>query len=434
MPVRHVPFNRPAVPEASYRYLRQAVDNMHLSGDGPFTKRCHELLEHLLDAPKVLLTTSCTHALEMAAILLGVRPGDEVVVPSFTFVSTVNAFVLRGARPVFADIRPDTLNMDETCLPALVSHRTRAVVPVHYAGVACEMIDILRIATDVGAAVVEDNAHGLFGRYHGRPLGTFAPLATQSFHETKNISCGEGGALVINDTELAERAEVVREKGTNRSRFFRGQVDKYTWVDLGSSYLPSDALAALLFAQLEIRDRIQARRRHLWETYAAGLTEWAADSGVLLPHVPPHCEQPYHLFYLLMPTLDDRQNLIGHLRAAGVQATFHYVPLHLSAMGERFGGRPGDCPVTEAVSDRLVRLPLFLDLSDEDQARVIGLVTAFRVSSGCDPVAELLARLTGAQRSRRASHGTRVEAGHGPASRPRHPDIGATANVHSGEV
>lgn len=398
MPAPHIPFNRPAVPEASYRYLRQAVDNMHLSGDGPFTKRCHALLERLLDAPKVLLTTSCTHALEMAAILLGVRPGDEVIVPSFTFVSTVNAFVLRGARPVFSDIRPDTLNMDETRLPQLLSHRTRAVVPVHYAGVACEMDAILPIAADAKAAVVEDNAHGLFGRYHGRPLGTFAPLATQSFHETKNLSCGEGGALVINDAELAERAEIVREKGTNRSRFFRGQVDKYTWVDLGSSYLPSDALAALLFAQLEMRERIQARRRHLWDTYAAGLAGWAVESGVFLPHVPPHCDQPAHLFYLLMPTLDDRQNLIAHLRAAGVQATFHYVPLHLSEMGVRFGGRPGDCPVTEAASDRLVRLPLFLDLSDEDQARVIRLVKAFRVSSGNEPVAEVLARVGGVQR------------------------------------
>jgi dTDP-4-amino-4,6-dideoxygalactose transaminase len=398
MAVRHVPFNRPAVPEASYRYLRQAVENMHLSGDGPFTRRCHALLERLLDAPKVLLTTSCTHALEMAAILLDVRPGDEVVVPSFTFVSTVNAFVLRGARPVFADIRPDTLNLDEGKLPALLSRRTRAVVPVHYAGVACEMVDIVRLATDAGSAVVEDNAHGLFGRYHGRPLGTFAPLATQSFHETKNISCGEGGALVINDPELAERAEVIREKGTNRSRFFRGQVDKYTWVDVGSSYLPSDALAALLFAQLEIRDRIQARRQHLWETYAAGLAGWAAASGVLLPHVPPHCDQPYHLFYLLMPTLDDRQNLIAHLRAADVTAAFHYVPLHLSEMGERFGGRPGDCPVTEVVSDRLVRLPLFLDLSDEDQKWVIRLVKSFRATAGREPVAELLGRLSGVQR------------------------------------
>lgn len=398
MAVRHVPFNRPAVPEASYRYLRQAVENMHLSGDGPFTKRCHALLERLLGAPKVLLTTSCTHALEMAAILLGVRPGDEVVVPSFTFVSTVNAFVLRGARPVFADIRPDTLNLDETRLPRLLTRRTRAVVPVHYAGVGCEMIDILRAAADAGAAVVEDNAHGLFGRYHGRPLGTLAPLATQSFHETKNISCGEGGALVINDPELAERAEVIREKGTNRSRFFRGQVDKYTWVDVGSSYLPSDALAALLFAQLEIRDRIQARRRWLWEMYAASLAGWAADGGVLLPHVPPHCDQPYHLFYLLMPTLDDRQNLIAHLKAAGVTAAFHYVPLHLSEMGVRFGGRPGDCPVTEAVSDRLVRLPLFLDLADDDQRRVIRLVKAFRVSAGREPVPEGLARVAGTVR------------------------------------
>ena len=401
--MRHIPFNRPAVPEAVCHYLRQAVENMHLSGDGPFTKRCHELLERALGVPKVLLTTSCTHALEMAAMLLDVQPGDEVVVPSFTFVSTVNAFVLRGAKPVFADVRPDTLNMDEGRLPDLLSDRTRAVVPVHYAGVGCEMPDVLRSAAEVGAAVVEDNAHGLFGRYRGRPLGTFAPLATQSFHETKNISCGEGGALLINDPELLERAEVIREKGTNRSRFFRGQVDKYTWVDLGSSYLPSDALAALLFAQLEIREKIQDRRRHLWESYAAALADWAAERGVGLPHVPPHCEQPYHLFYLLLPTLDDRQALLAHLKAAGVTATFHYVPLHLSPMGRGFGGRPGDCPVTEAVSDRLVRLPLFYDLSDDDLRRVVRAVKSFRVSIGREPVAELLARLSGAHRHRVAA-------------------------------
>jgi dTDP-4-amino-4,6-dideoxygalactose transaminase len=392
--VSAIPFNRPTVPEAAYRYLRQAVENMHLSGDGPFTRRCHALLEQILAAPRVLLTTSCTHALEMAALLLDVGPGDEVIVPSFTFVSTVNAFVLRGARPVFADVRPDTLNLDERALPGLLSRRTRVVVPVHYAGVGCEMGPILRTAAAGGAAVVEDNAHGLFGTYHGRPLGSIAPLATQSFHETKNISCGEGGALVINDPAFAERAEVLREKGTNRSRFFRGQVDKYTWVDLGSSYLPSDLLAALLYAQLEARERTQARRRELWEGYFDGLADWAAESGLVLPHVPAHCEQPYHLFYLLLPSLDDRQALIAHLRAAGVCATFHYVPLHLSEMGRRYGGRPGDCPVTEAVSDRLVRLPLFSDLTGEEHARVIRAVKAFRVSTGREPLAELLTRVS----------------------------------------
>jgi dTDP-4-amino-4,6-dideoxygalactose transaminase len=394
----HIGFNRPAMPAAAYRYLREAVRNMHLSGDGPFTRRCHALLEAVLGAPKVLLTTSCTHALEMAALLLDVGPGDEVVVPSFTFVSTANAFVLRGARVVFADVRPDTLNLDERQLPGLLTRRTRAVVPVHYAGVGCEMDAIGSAAAAAGVAVVEDNAHGLFGTYRGRPLGSLGAIAAQSFHETKNISCGEGGALVLNDPALAERAEVIREKGTNRSRFFRGEVDKYTWVDVGSSYLPSDALAALLLAQLEMRAAIQARRRAVWDRYRAGLAGWAADHRVRLPHVPDHCGHPAHLFHLLLPTLDDRQALLAHLKARGVVATFHYVPLHLSEMGVRHGGRPGLCPVTEAVSDRLVRLPLFYDLSDADVDRVIGAVTAFRVPAGREPVADLLARVASPRR------------------------------------
>jgi dTDP-4-amino-4,6-dideoxygalactose transaminase len=394
----HIAFNRPAMPEAAYRYLREAVRNSHLSGDGPFTRRCHTLLEAVLGAPRVLLTTSCTHALEMAAILLDVRPGDEVVVPSFTFVSTVNAFVLRGARPVFADIRPDTLNLDERQLSGLLSRRTRAVVPVHYAGVGCEMDAITRTAAAAGVPVVEDNAHGLFGTYRGRPLGSFGAVAAQSFHETKNISCGEGGAVVLNDPALVERAEVIREKGTNRGRFFRGQVDKYTWVDVGSSYLPSDALAALLLAQLEMRDAIQARRRAIWERYRTELAEWADGYGIRLPHVPDQCGHPAHLFYLLLPTLDDRQSMLAHLKARGIVGTFHYVPLHLSEMGVRFGGRPGLCPVTEAVSDRLVRLPLFFDLADADVDRVIAAVTTFRMPTGRESVAELLARMSGVKR------------------------------------
>jgi dTDP-4-amino-4,6-dideoxygalactose transaminase len=371
-----VPFNRPLVLEAGYEYLRQAVAQGHLSGDGRFTRQCHALLERLLGVPKVLLTTSCTHALEMAALLLDVRPGDEVIVPSFTFVSTANAFVLRGARPVFADVRPDTLNLDEAHLERLITPRTRAVVPVHYAGVACAMDAILEVAARHGVAVVEDNAHGLFGCYGGRPLGTFGCLASLSFHETKNLSCGEGGALLINDERYVERAEVLREKGTDRNRFFRGEVDRYTWRDVGSSYLPSDALAALLFAQLEAHERIQARRRAIWERYAEGLRDWAGAAGVRLPVVPAGCEQAYHLFYLLLPSPEERQALIAALRARGVHAIFHYLPLHLSDMGRRFGGREGDCPVTEAVAERLVRLPLFYDLSESDQARVISSVVS----------------------------------------------------------
>jgi dTDP-4-amino-4,6-dideoxygalactose transaminase len=385
-----VPFNRPSILEHAFQYLREAVAHGHLSGDGPFTRKCHALLEQLLGVPRALLTTSCTHALEMSALLIGVGPGDEVILPSFTFVSTVNAYVLRGARPVFADIRPDTLNLDEDLLPGLITPRTRAVVPVHYAGVGCEMEAIGALAGRHGIPVVEDNAHGLLGRYRGRPLGTFGCLATLSFHETKNFSCGEGGALLINDPRYLERAEVLREKGTNRSRFFRGQVDKYTWVDVGSSFLPSDVLAALLCAQLETHATIQRRRARIWRTYAQGLRDWAADNGVRLPVVPPHCQQAYHMFYLILPSLEQRQALIGHLKAARIASVFHYLPLHLAEMGQKFGGRPGDCPVTEAVSDRLLRLPFYTDLAEPDQDRVIRAVKAFRVSPSRDAGEDVL--------------------------------------------
>lgn len=366
-----IPFNRPCLVGNEPLYMAQAVQQGHISGDGYFSKRCHELLERELGVRKALLTTSCTHALEMAALLLDIRPGDEVIVPSFTFVSTVNAFVLRGARPIFIDVRPDTLNLDEAKLEPLLTPRTKAIVPVHYAGVGCEMDAILEVARRHGVAVVEDNAHGLFGKYKGRYLGTFGCLATQSFHETKNFTCGEGGALLINDPQYAERAEILREKGTNRSRFFRGQVDKYTWVDIGSSYLPSDILAAFLYAQLEAREEIQAKRRRLWHYYYDHLREWADEHGVRLPIVPPHCEQSYHMFYLLMPSLEQRQALITHLKSCGILSVFHYLPLHLSDMGRRFGYKEGDCPVTEEVSDRLVRLPFFNDLSPQDQASVV---------------------------------------------------------------
>jgi dTDP-4-amino-4,6-dideoxygalactose transaminase len=297
--------------------------------------------------------------------------------PSFTFVSTANAVVLRGARPVFADIRPDTLNLDERLLEPLVTPRTRAILPVHYAGVGCEMDAILAVAGRHGLEVVEDNAHGLFGKYRGRPLGSLGGLAAQSFHETKNISCGEGGALVINDARYADRAEIIREKGTNRSRMFRGLVDKYTWVDVGSSALPSDVLAAFLYAQLERRDDIQARRRRIWDTYARELPRWAAGLGIRLPVVPEHCEQPYHLFYLVTASLAQRTRLIAHLKERGVLAVFHYLPLHLSDMGQRFGGKPGDCPVTEDLSDRVLRLPFYTDLSEEDQAYVVDSLRGF---------------------------------------------------------
>jgi dTDP-4-amino-4,6-dideoxygalactose transaminase len=373
-----IPFNRPCVCGRELEYVRHAIDNGHISGDGAYTKRAHAMLEELFAGARVLLTTSCTHALEMAAILLDLQPGDEVIVPSFTFVSGVNAFVLRGAKPVFADIRPDTLNLDEALLEPLITERTKLIAPVHYAGVGCEMDAISAIARRHGIPIVEDNAHGLFARYRGQSLGTFGVLATQSFHETKNISCGEGGALVINDLSLFERAEIVREKGTNRSRFFRGQVDKYTWVDIGSSYLPSDMLAAFLVGQLEQAETIQAKRRRVWERYDEALRDWCAEHGVRMPVVPEHCQQPYHMFYLLMPALDERQALIAHLRERGIIAVFHYLPLNASEMGVRLGARAGDCPVAENVSERLVRLPFFNNLSEMNQDRVIDAIISWR--------------------------------------------------------
>jgi dTDP-4-amino-4,6-dideoxygalactose transaminase len=372
-----IPFNRPTVVGKELYYISQTIHNGYAAGDGEFTKKCRALLEEALGVPRVLLTTSCTDALEMTAVLLDIKPGDEVIVPSFTFVSTINAFVLRGARPVFADIRPDTLNMDETKLESLITPRTKAIVPVHYAGVGCEMDAISSIAEKYAVPIVEDNAHGLFGKYKGRFLGTFGSFATQSFHETKNFTCGEGGALIINDQRFIERAEIIREKGTNRSRYFRGQVDKYTWVDIGSSYLPSDILAAFLYAQLEAREEIQKKRRQIWEMYYERLGAWAEEMGVQLPKVPAHCEQAYHMFYLLLPSLSSRQALIEHLKSRGILSVFHYLPLHLSDMGRHFGGREGDCPVTEDVSDRLLRLPFYNDLSRDDQEKVVEAILEF---------------------------------------------------------
>ncbi|CDN14273.1 4-keto-6-deoxy-N-Acetyl-D-hexosaminyl-(Lipid carrier) aminotransferase [Richelia intracellularis] len=305
------------------------------------------------------------------------QPGDEVIVPSFTFVSTINAFALRGVRPIFADIRPDTLNLDESKLEKLITPQTKAIIPVHYAGVGCEMDTITDIAGRYGISVVEDNAHGLFAKYKGQYLGNFGCLATQSFHETKNFTCGEGGALLINDPYYIERAEIIREKGTNRSRFYRGQVDKYTWVDIGSSYLPSGILAAFLYAQIEAREQIQRKRQQIWEYYYNHLQEWSEEKGIRLPIVPPECEQAYHMFYMLMPSLEERQYLIAHLRFQGISSVFHYLPLHLSQMGRKFGGAERDCPVTESVSDRLIRLPFYNNLTEEDLERIIAAIKEF---------------------------------------------------------
>ena len=374
-----IPFNKPSLSGNELQYIADAINQGHLSGDGIYTRKCSLLLEEALGVHKVMITTNCTHALEMTAFLLNIAPGDEVIIPSFTFVSTVNAFVLRGARPVFIDIRSDTLNLNESQLESLITSRTRAVVVVHYAGVGCEMDTILNIAGQKGLHIVEDNAHGLFGKYRGRYLGTFGSLATQSFHETKNFTCGEGGALLINDPALIERAEIIREKGTNRSRFFRGEIDKYSWVDVGSSYLPSEILAAFLFAQLESREKIQQRRKFIWEYYQAHLQDWVRDNHVRLPSIPEYCEQPYHIFYMLLPSLDIRQTLINHLKQNGIWSVFHYLPLHLSDMGLSFGGRKGDCPVTEDISDRLLRLPFYSPMTNEELNKVVDAIQRFQV-------------------------------------------------------
>jgi dTDP-4-amino-4,6-dideoxygalactose transaminase len=375
-----IPFNRTSVAGAEAEYMSQVMANGPLSGDGPFTRRATALLRDLIGAPAALLTTSCTHALDMSAILVDVRPGDEVVMPSFTFCSTATAYVLRGAVPVFVDCRPDTLNLDERQLEAAVTDRTKAVVLVHYAGVGCEMQVVNDIAEKYGLAVVEDNAHGLGGAYRDRPLGSFGAMATQSFHETKNVQCGEGGALVLNDTRYLDRAEIIREKGTNRSQFFRGMVDKYRWVDIGSSYLPSEILAAYLTGQLERFADIQSRRQRVWNAYHERLAGWAAEEKVVQPTVPDDRVHPAHLYYLLLPDLDNRQELLRHLADRGVHATFHYQPLHSSPAGERYGRvGPGGCPVTEEIADRLLRLPLFGNMTDAELDRIVEAVLSFRV-------------------------------------------------------
>ncbi len=372
-----IPFNRSAVIGKELDYITEALRIGQIAGDQTFTQRCQKLLEEALQVPKALLTTSCTHALELAALLLDFQPGDQVIVPSFTFVSTVNAFVLRGAWPVFTDIRQDTLNMDEAQVERLVTPRTKAIVPVHYAGVGCEMDVIGDVASRHGIAVVEDNAHGLFGSYRGRKLGTFGDFSAQSFHETKNFTCGEGGALLLNDARYIERAEIFREKGTDRSRFFRGQVDKYTWVDIGSSYVMSDVLAAFLYGQLEVWQQIQHKRRCVWEYYDRHLRDWARERGIRRPVVPPHCDQAYHMYYLLLSSQEQRTALIEHLKKRGILSVFHYLPLHLSVMGRKFGGKPGACPVTEDVSERLLRLPFYNTLSELQQEKVVAALFEF---------------------------------------------------------
>ena len=374
---KFIDFNKPFIAKKQLAYIQDAVQSGHISGDGSYTKKCHSWLENTLEVKKALLTTNCTHALEMSALLLDFKPGDEVISPSFTFVSTVNAFILRGAKPVFVDIRPDTLNIDERLIEEKITEKTRAIYVVHYAGVGCEMDKIMQIALKNNLSVVEDNAHGLFGKYKGKQLGTFGEMACQSFHETKNISSGEGGALLINRDDLIERAEIIREKGTDRSKFFRGQVDKYSWVDVGSSYLPSEIIAAVLYSQLEEADPIQQKRKAIWDHYAQSLKAWAHENGIILPTIPGYCDQSYHMFYLLLPSLVERQRFIQYLREKNIYSVFHYVPLHTSSMGRRYGYREGGLPVTEEMSDRLIRLPFYYDLTESDQDHVISAILKY---------------------------------------------------------
>ncbi|MBM4088144.1 MAG: dTDP-4-amino-4,6-dideoxygalactose transaminase [Planctomycetes bacterium] len=372
-----IPFNKPSIVGKELEYIAQAVSLGNIGADGHFTRRCAEYLETRFHVGKALMTPSCTAALEMAAILCELQPGDEVVMPSFTFVSTANAVVRMGARPVFVDIRPDTLNLDERLIEAALSPRTRAIFPVHYAGVACEMDPILELARDRKLLVVEDAAQGVNAYYRQRPLGSLGQLATYSFHETKNFVCGEGGALCVNCPELVERAHIIRDKGTNRQKFFRGDVDKYSWVDVGGSYVPSEIVCAFLLAQLEAMDDITRRREAIFEHYDRQLRPLQQQGLLRVPYAPDHCRTNCHIYYLVLPSQELRDGLIGRLREQAIHAVFHYVPLHASPMGQKLGYREGDLPVTESLSSRLVRLPLYLELSTPRQQAVVDQVIRF---------------------------------------------------------
>jgi dTDP-4-amino-4,6-dideoxygalactose transaminase len=371
-----ITFNRPYATGREFDYVQEAIDNLHLSGNGPFAGRCAAWLEERIGCAKALLTFSGTSALEMAALLADIRPGDEIVMPSFTFVSTATAFVLRGAVPVFVEIRPDTLNLDEEAIDAALTPRTKAIVPVHYAGTACEMDTIMSLAAEHDLLVIEDAAQGVMSRYRDRPLGGIGQLGCVSFHETKNVMCGEGGALLVNEPEWVERAEIVQEKGTNRNQFFRGQVDKYTWVDLGSSFLTSEINGAFLWAQLESADEITQTRMELWDTYHRAFADLDARERVRRPIVPAHCRHNAHMYYLLLPDRRRRDLLIERLAGLGIQAVFHYVPLHSSPAGRRYGRTAGPLPITDSASERLVRLPLWVEMGQAETDRVVEGVEA----------------------------------------------------------
>ena len=366
-----IPFNRPRAVGKEFGYIQEAINNGHLSGDGAFTRKCHQWLEAQSGSCKALLTPSCTAALEMAAILIGIQPGDEVIMPSYTFVSTANAFVLRGGVPVFVDIRPDTLNLDERKIEEAITHRTKAIVAVHYAGVGCEMDTIKDVAERHDLLVIEDAAQGMMSTYKGRPLGSLGCLAAVSFHETKNVICGEGGALLINDPRWVDQALIIREKGTDRSRFFRGQTDKYTWVDIGSSYLLSEISAAFLWAQLEEAAALTQQRLKIWDRYHEAFAELERQHRLRRPVVSPECRHNGHMYYLLLPNPEARSVLLKSLSAGGVQAVFHYIPLHSSPAGKRYGRPHGQLSQTDHLSECLVRLPLWVGMTDEDVTRVV---------------------------------------------------------------
>lgn len=372
-----IPFHKSYFGGNELKYLAEALVNCQLFGDGSFTKRCHEWFETNTGAKKALLTTSCTHALEMASILLDIKEGDEVIMPSYTFVSTANAFVLRGAKIVFVDIRPDTMNIDETKIEAAITKKTKAIVPVHYAGVACEMDVIMSIARQYGLFVVEDAAQAITSTYKGRTLSAIGDLGTYSFHDTKNISCGEGGVLLVNNEQFVERAEIIREKGTNRSRFFRGEIDKYGWQDIGSSYLPSELNAAVLLAQLENLEKVQEKRMSLWSKYYELLKELEKKQLLELPKIPTDCTHNAHIFYIKCKNIEERTNLINHLKSNHIQSAFHYVPLHSSIAGQKFGIFSGLDQFTTKESERLLRLPIYSDMSEDDVDNIIFKIKEF---------------------------------------------------------
>ena len=359
---KNIPFNSASIAGNELLYIKKAINKKHISGAGEYTYKCNKFLEKTFNLKKSILSTSCTHALEAVSFLLNIQPGDEIILPSYTFVSTANAFVLNGAKPVFVDIRRDTLNINENLIEPLITKKTKAIIPVHYAGVSCEMDKIVEIANKNNLLIIEDNAHGLFGKYKNKFLGTFGTFSTQSFHETKNITCGEGGALFINDAKYIKRAEIIFDKGTNRLDFLKKQVNKYSWIDIGSSYRLSDLLAAFLFGQLENSKKIQNKRKKIWKKYYSLLEKWALINNVLLPFIPSHCESSYHMFYLIMPNRKSRDKLINWLNKNKINSVFHYIPLHKSKMSKKFGWDRSKCPITIEISERIIRLPMFYNL------------------------------------------------------------------------